>query len=586
MSKQSASWRPLLRLLRALGEHKVLLIGTALAGVLAQVCAVAAACAGAWLVAKAVLGAAPHELVPSIVLLGAGALGAGVGKWLELWLSHVYAFRVIAGLRLQAFDGLERLAPEGLARGRTGNLTATVMSDIERLESIYAHQLPSAMVAMVVPACAVAVLLWLAPVLGLFVGVMAVLLASVPSWLSARAHAQGKLLRAHLGTLHAEVVDGVQGVRELILFGRGDAFLERLRSLGRSVQSAQLSYGRRKGAENAAADIIVALTTVGMLVLAAHELLTGNLPRAMFAVVVILAATALASIVVVVSTSSELGELSGCAARVVSVIDAVPPVIDRPGARTSLRAASRVVRFENVTFGYDGGTEVLSGVDFSVAPGETVALVGKSGAGKTTCVNLLLRFWDPHGGRITIGDVDIRDLTVPALRDLIAVVPQDSYLFHTTLRENIRLARPSASDAEVEAAGRRARLDGLAGLLDSGYDTELAERGQNLSGGQRQRIAIARAVLRGSPVLVLDEAVSQVDVENELLLRQALAELSQGRVTLVVAHRLATIRAADRVVVLDGGRILAEGRHDDLVRTSPRYARIVAADPEGAGTWT
>jgi thiol reductant ABC exporter CydC subunit len=573
-----STWRPLLQVLRALGEYKPLLIATAVSGVLAQVCAVGAACAAAWLVARAVLGAGAGELTPAIVLLGANALGAGVCKWLELWFSHVYAFRAIAGLRLQAFDGLERMSPSGLLRRRTGDLTATVMSDIESLESIYAHQLPSVVVALVVPVSAVAALAFLAPVVGAFVGLMALLLGTVPTWLSARAHAQGKVLRAQLGELHAEVVDGVQGARELILFSHRDAFLERLLALGRSMLAAQLRYGRRAGVENAAADLIVAVTTVGTLVLTAREVVAGTVSRAAFPVAVILAGAVLASIVLVVSTSSVIGELRGCAARVISVIEAGSPVAERPGARPPSPSLHPVVRFEDVAFAYDAGAaEVLAGVDFAVNPGEMVALVGKSGAGKTTCLNLLLRFWDPASGRITVGGEDIREFTLAGLRGMIGVVPQDPYLFHTTIRENIRMARPTASDAEVEDAGGRAQLDEFVAWLPAGYDTEIAERGQSLSGGQRQRIAIARALLRDAPVLVLDEAVSHVDVENERLVQQALSELRQGRATLVIAHRLSTIRAADRVVMLADGRIVEAGRHQELMCGSHRYARLVAA---------
>lgn len=575
-----SGWRPLLRVLQALGQHKPLLIATAVTGVLAQACVVGTACIAAWLVTRAVLGASAAELTPALVLLGAGALSAGVAKWLELWFSHVYAFRVIAELRLHAFDGLERRAPAGLLRERTGDLTATVMSDIERLESIYAHQLPSVVVALVIPVSALVGLAFVAPVISAFVAVMVILLVTVPTWLSVRAHAQGQVLRAQLGELHAEVVDGVQGLRELVLFNQRTRFLDRLGTLGRSMLATQLRYGRRAGLENAIADLLVAGTTVGTLVLAARSVVAGTLSPALFPVVVILAGTVLGSIVLVVTTSAAMGELRACAARVTAIIDAKPLVVQRVEARPPAPGLEPKIRFESVTFCYDSAAPpVLRGMDFELNPGEMVALVGKSGAGKSTCLNLLLRFWDPQEGRITIGGQNIREFTLAGLRGMIGIVPQDPYLFHTTIWENIQMARPLATDAEVEDAARRARVAEFAELLPRGYDTRLAERGLSLSGGQRQRIAIARALLRDAPILVLDEAVSQVDVENEHLLQQALADLRQGRATLVIAHRPSTIRAADRILLLAEGRVAETGGHEELLRRSPRYAQLVTAGP-------
>jgi len=574
----STGWRPLLRLMRDLNDHKPLLIATAVSAVLAQLLAVTTACLAAWLVGRAVLGAAGSELRAPIALLGCSAVAAGGARWVELWVSHVYAFRIIAALRLRIFDGLERMAPAGLDRRRTGDLAATVMTDIERLEWIYAHQLPSVVVAAVIPATALAALLFVAPAVGMLIMAMALLLGTVPAWLAARAHAQGLRLRAQLGTLHAEVVDGVQGVRELLLFGQRGAFLRRLADIGRSMRATQLKYGRRAGLENAAADLIVAVTVVAALVIAARAVATGALAPPMLPVLVILAGAALGPVSAVVATSSALGELRGCAARVVEVIDAVAMTADRPGATPPPAGLDPTVRFEAVRFRYGPRQPaVLRGVDLEIRPGETLALVGASGAGKTTCLNLLLRFWDPAAGRITIGGHDIRDLTLDGLRTTVSVVPQEVYLFNATIMENLRLGRPSATDEQVHRAARRAMVGEFVDRLPQRYHTQMSERGLNLSGGQRQRIAIARALLRDTPVLVLDEAAAHLDTENERLVQRALGELRQGRATLVIAHRPSTIRAADRIAVLDGGRVVEAGTHDELMVAGNRYPRLIAA---------
>jgi ABC-type multidrug transport system fused ATPase/permease subunit len=236
------------------------------------------------------------------------------------------------------------------------------------------------------------------------------------------------------------------------------------------------------------------------------------------------------------------------------------------------------VRFDDVGFRYaDHLPDALHDATFGIAPGETVALVGHSGAGKTTCAHLLLRLWDVRAGSITIGGHDLRDFPQEDLRRLITLVPQDVYLFNVSLRENIRLGRRDATDAEVVAAAREAQADEFIAALPDGYDTVTGELGAQLSGGQRQRIAIARALLKSAPILVLDEAVSNLDAASEAEVAGAMARAREGRTTLVIAHRLSTIRAADRVVVLDDGRVAEIGTHQDLLARDGAYAALITS---------
>jgi ATP-binding cassette subfamily B protein len=231
---------------------------------------------------------------------------------------------------------------------------------------------------------------------------------------------------------------------------------------------------------------------------------------------------------------------------------------------------------EDVSFHYPTRPDVsaLEGVSLTIRPGETVALVGPSGAGKTTVIQLIQRFWDPAGGRVTLDGIDLRDMARGDFRQAMALVPQDPVIFATSALENIRLGRPGASPAEVEDAARAAHAHDFISTLPQGYDTPLGERGVMLSGGQRQRIALARAILRDAPLLLLDEATSALDAESESLVQAAVHRLSQGRTTVVVAHRLATVKKADRIVVFDGGRIVAQGTHDALVAEGGLYARL------------
>ena len=242
------------------------------------------------------------------------------------------------------------------------------------------------------------------------------------------------------------------------------------------------------------------------------------------------------------------------------------------------RSGPPAVKFENTSFAYGPyQPRVLQDVSFRIEPGQTVALVGPSGAGKTTCAQLLLRFWDPSGGRILLEGNDLRKFTLDELRAKIALVSQETYLFNTTIRQNLRLARPEATDEAIEEAAQRANAHQFITELPHSYDTAVGERGIQLSGGQRQRLAIARALLKNAPILILDEATSHLDAVNEQLIHQALSRLAEGRTTLVIAHRLSTIRDADHIVVLDQGRVSEQGSHLVLLGRNGLYSQLVAA---------
>jgi ATP-binding cassette subfamily B protein len=272
----------------------------------------------------------------------------------------------------------------------------------------------------------------------------------------------------------------------------------------------------------------------------------------------------------------ELQRAAGASERLSELLNAADSVTD-PAAPVPLPAPVKGrVTFDEVVFRYPARPEdaALNGVSFDIRPGETVALVGPSGAGKTTVIQLIQRFFDPTSGRILLDGIDLRDMARADFRGSIALVPQDPVIFATSARENIRFGRPGASDAEVEEAARAAAAHDFLAALPQGYDTYVGERGVMLSGGQKQRVAIARAILRDAPILLLDEATSALDAESERLVQMAVDRLAEGRTTLVVAHRLATVKKAHRILVFDEGRVVAEGTHDALVRQGGLYARL------------
>jgi ABC-type multidrug transport system fused ATPase/permease subunit len=266
---------------------------------------------------------------------------------------------------------------------------------------------------------------------------------------------------------------------------------------------------------------------------------------------------------------------------VLALLDAVPDVADAPEATPLPAPPHGHLRFERVTFAYGGGTPALRDVSLELHPSETLAVVGASGAGKSTLASLLVRFYDPTAGRITLDGHDLRSITLASLRENVALVLQDPVLFGTSVRENIVYGRPGASEAEVIAAARAAGAHEFIAALSEGYDTRIGERGVTLSGGQRQRLAIARALYKDAPILILDEATSALDNESERLVQEALRRLMAGRTTLIIAHRLSTIEHADRVAVLERGHLLELGSHAELIARGGLYARLHALS--GAG---
>jgi ATP-binding cassette subfamily B protein len=264
--------------------------------------------------------------------------------------------------------------------------------------------------------------------------------------------------------------------------------------------------------------------------------------------------------------------------RIFEYLDQPIDIVEKPDARASAPAGDVV--FDHVWFGYADGAWTLEDVSFTVPEGTTTALVGETGSGKTTLGYLAARLYDVGKGSVSIGGVDLRDLTFEALSDLVGVVSQETYLFHESVRENLRFAKPDATDAEIEAAAEAARIHHVIAALPEGYDTVVGERGYRFSGGEKQRIAIARTILRNPPILVLDEATSSLDTETERLVQEALDRLSEGRTTIAIAHRLSTVRDADQIVVLDHGRIVESGTHEDLILAGGRYTALAARDRE------
>ena len=319
---------------------------------------------------------------------------------------------------------------------------------------------------------------------------------------------------------------------------------------------SQIRYSKRLGTEGALLQLVAGLSGILSAVIAAlytNSAGNGTMAPAMYTVIVVLAGSILGPIIEVCNTARNLGLILGAADRVYRVIEAVPTVEDS-GEDLDVTELSPEISFDHVSFRYGESLPLaLTDVSFQVKPGETVALIGASGAGKSTCLSLLLRYWDPEKGCVSIGGKSLKDMSIASLNQMVSTVLQDVYLFRISIRDNIRLGRLDATDEEIEEAAKQALAHEFIMELPKGYDTIAGETGTKLSGGQRQRIAIARAFLKDAPILILDEAVSNLDTENEWKIRESIRNGSKNRTTLIVAHRPSTIRLADRVVELKKG---------------------------------
>jgi thiol reductant ABC exporter CydC subunit len=500
---------------------------------------------------------------------------SGVLHWLESWLAHDMAFRLLAEMRIDAFRKLDALAPAYLVRRRTGDLMALATHDIELVEYFFAHTVAPAFVAVLIPAVVIAALAtangWLA--LALLPFLLAVGLS--PFLMRKRVDRLGSEAREAAGELGAFAVDSVQGLGEIVAFQQESRRGDRLNELSQRHIDLRLPFFRELTLQHAILEVLTGLGGLAVVITGAVLSSQGAIDPGLLPLLTILAMAAFLPVSEIAQIGRQLADTLGATRRVYALANEPIPVRDGPGAAAKSGAAA--LALEGVRFAYPGQTRrALTDVSFTIPAGKTVALVGTSGAGKTTTAQLLMRFWDPDSGRITLNGTDLRDYKLDELRRMIALVAQDTYLFNDTLRANILIARPDASEAELQSAIEHASLTELVTNLPDGLDSPVGERGTSLSGGQRQRVAIARAFLKDAPVLILDEATSHLDAVNEQAVRRALDLLQADRTTIVIAHRLSTVRDADLIVVLDEGRVAETGTHTALVMKRGLYARLVS----------
>jgi len=492
------------------------------------------------------------------------------------YFGHMLGINIETEMRARAFDHLQKLSFGYFDNNKTGHLVARLTKDLEEIGEIAHHGPEDLFIAIMTFIGAFLLMLYIHPPLAMITAVI------VPfgTWLTARYGARmadtWRAIYRSVGDFNARIEENVGGIRVVKSFTNEEHERNLFREDNMRYRARKLDAYRIMAASQSLNYMSMRLTQIIVMVAGTWFVVQGGLTIGGFVSFLLLVNVFFRPVEKIAAVLETYPKGIAGFRRYLDFMDTRPDIVDRPDAQ-ELQGITGAVRFNDVHFAYVAGQPVLNGIDLAVQPGETVAFVGPSGAGKTTICSLVPRFYDVTGGSITIDGIDIRDISMASLRQHIGVVQQDVFLFGGSVRENIAYGRLDATEEDIVEAVRRANLTETVAALPEGLDTIVGERGVKLSGGQKQRLSIARMFLKDPEILILDEATSALDTETERAIQGALAELSRGRTSLVIAHRLSTIRHADRIVVIDKGRIVEQGSHDALVASGGHYARLSAA---------
>ena len=510
------------------------------------------------------------------ILVGAYLLRA-LCRFLSMWQAHVAAWNFVGYLTSLCYDKLQSLSMRYYSDKQTGEIMSRMINDTRQLEVLIAHSLPDMATNVIVVAGVAVMIFRINPLLALYTLIPVPFILLLSRLFTTKVAPLFKINQEVLAGLNGHTQDNLSGMKEIQAFGK-----EGKESLGMKDYCRHYSFVNiRANFYNAmyhpAVEFITSIGTVIVMGAGGYFVMRGRMSTADIVGFFMYLSLFYSPLSALARLAEDIQVSRACGNRVLELLDTESEIKEDDDAK-DIPTCSGDVRFDNVVFGYSGDSKVLDGISFDVKPGKMLALVGATGVGKTTIVSLLERFYDPQSGKITIDGHDIRHATLSSLRKNISIVLQDVFLFNGTVYENIAYGAENATEEEVYAAAKTACADEFIREMPEGYMTKIGERGVRLSGGQKQRIAIARAVLRKTPILVLDEATSAVDNETEAQIQKAIENLSGSHTLIVIAHRLTTIMKADDIIVLRDGKIAEEGTHDELMKKGGIYCGMCSVN--------
>ncbi len=565
----------MLRLLHMVTPLAPTMLACIFLGILGNLSAVLIMVFGSMVVASA-LGiqlALPFKALVGLTL--AAALVRGPLGYFEQLMGHDVAFRLLSLMREKIFGALRRLAPAKLIDKRSGDIVTTIMGDVEYVEVFFAHTIAPVSIGIVVPLTVLifAGTFWYGFSLILLVFYLCTL---IPLYIARHVRATGRNYHAGFSAINTHFLDSLQGLRELIMFGRAEDRQKEIRRKGQELTDASRKLRRYEGFVMALSESCILGGTAAVLFSALYRLHLGDIGIDGVIIVTVTAASSFGPLVALSALTNDLMHTFAASERIFSLLDEKPLVIEHPGAHSRVRHNTPDINYNNVLFSYPGKDEsVCRDLDIAIKPNTKTAIVGPSGSGKSTVLRLLLRFWDVDHGEIFLNGENIKEPPLSYLRSNMTMVSQDTYLFNDTIEANIKTGNPAATTEEVETASRRANIHDFIMTLPNGYQTRVGESGCRLSAGERQRIAIARALIHDAPVILLDEATSNLDTLNEGSILKTIAHEFKDKTIITVSHRPSTIVGADTIMVLDEGTIVEQGTYGELMNRNGTFRQLL-----------
>ncbi len=557
-----AKYQKLFKLSAYAFRFKVNFFTTIFCGVAKQCFALLTLLFGAFLVGKAFTGVGAEEILSYFPQLFILCLLQGAFTYLHMLVTHILAYKILEAMRRDVFDAVERGTPLTMLHYQSGNLSSIIMEDVESLESFFAHVMGDYIIAFISTLIFFALFARFSLTYACLSLLCAILIALVPYSFPDRKRRLGKELRRKRGQNNAFALDVIQGLKEILIFNREKKYIKRLEDDTLALNKLEMKDGLYQGVQSMLINLLLSGFALSFVLLAHRLFLTGRLSPGYISVFIVMVLNIFIPVLSVSATASNLNSVAASADRVYGILQEVSPLqkTDTQLPQVENRA---VFSLKDVFFSYPEGKTVLKGLSFDIREGENVAIVGASGAGKSTLIKLLLRFYDVDSGGIYFKGKNLKSMEPEQIRQEIAFVPQECTLFRGSLLDNLRLGKADADIKEVQKAAELAMASDFIADLPNQYASQIGEGGLTFSGGERQRLAITRALVKNSQILIMDEAVSNLDAENEQKFHQALKQVKKGRTFISVAHRLSTIMEADRIIELANGQKVFDGTREE-----------------------